>query len=35
VDRVVGLRDGQVVFDLPPHRVTPVMLAGLYRLSAG
>ncbi len=33
VDRVVGLRDGQVVFDLPPHRVTPAMLAGLYRLS--
>jgi len=34
VDRVVGLRDGQVVFDLPPQRVTPAMLAGLYRLSA-
>ncbi len=33
MDRVVGLRDGQVVFDLPPHRVTPAMLTELYRLS--
>jgi ABC-type phosphate/phosphonate transport system ATPase subunit len=32
VDRMIGLRDGQVLFDLPPHRVTSDLLAGLYRL---
>jgi phosphonate transport system ATP-binding protein len=34
VDRMIGLRDGKVVFDLPPHRVAPAMLAELYRLPA-
>ena len=33
VDRMVGLRDGQVVFDLPPHQVGPDLLADLYRLA--
>jgi phosphonate transport system ATP-binding protein len=32
VDRMIGLRDGRVVFDLPPQRVTTDLLAGLYRL---
>ena len=31
-ERVVGLRDGRVVFDLPPERVTPEVLEPLYRL---
>ena len=31
-DRVVGLRDGRVVFDLPPARVTDDVLEDLYRL---
>ena len=34
VDRMVGLRNGQVVFDLPPHEVGPELLADLYRLPA-
>jgi phosphonate transport system ATP-binding protein len=34
VDRMVGLRDGRVVFDLPPHRVSPELLVDLYRLPA-
>ena len=33
-DRVVGLRDGRVVFDLPPAQVTDEVLEGLYRLLA-
>ena len=33
-DRVVGLRDGRVVFDLPPTQVTDDVLEGLYRLLA-
>ena len=33
VDRMVGLRDGRVVFDLPPHRVAQDLLADLYRMS--
>lgn len=32
VDRIIGLRDGRVQFDLPPHRVTPDLLSALYRL---
>ena len=32
VDRMIGMREGRVVFDLPPHRVTPDVLASLYRL---
>jgi len=32
VDRVIGLRAGRVLFDLPPPRVTPDLLAELYRL---
>lgn len=32
VDRMVGLRDGRVVFDLPSQQVTTDLLAGLYRL---
>jgi phosphonate transport system ATP-binding protein len=32
VDRMIGLRDGRVAFDLPPQRVTPDLLASLYRL---
>jgi phosphonate transport system ATP-binding protein len=31
-ERVVGLRDGRVVFDLPPAQVTADVLEGLYRL---
>jgi phosphonate transport system ATP-binding protein len=31
-DRVVGLRDGRVVFDLPPAQVTEDVLDSLYRL---
>jgi phosphonate transport system ATP-binding protein len=33
-DRVVGLRDGRIVFDLPPAQVTDDVLEGLYRLLA-
>jgi phosphonate transport system ATP-binding protein len=33
-DRVVGLRAGRVVFDLPPARVTAEVLEALYRLLA-
>ena len=33
-DRVVGLRGGRVVFDLPPAQVTDEVLEGLYRLLA-
>ena len=33
-DRVVGLRDGRVVFDLPPGEVTADVLDNLYRLLA-
>ena len=33
-DRVVGLRDGRIVFDLPPAQVTDDLLEGLYRLRA-
>jgi len=29
-DRIVGLRDGKMVFDLPAHQVTPAMLKDLY-----
>ena len=29
-DRIVGLRDGKMVFDLPAHQVTPAMLNDLY-----
>jgi phosphonate transport system ATP-binding protein len=32
VDRVVGLREGKVLFDLPPDSVTDDMLQALYRL---
>jgi phosphonate transport system ATP-binding protein len=32
VDRVVGLREGKVFFDLPPDSVTDEMLHSLYRL---
>ncbi len=32
VDRVIGLREGRVAFDLPPQRVTPALLESLYRL---
>jgi phosphonate transport system ATP-binding protein len=32
VDRVVGLREGKVIFDLPPDSVTDEMLQALYRL---
>jgi phosphonate transport system ATP-binding protein len=32
VDRVVGLREGKVLFDLPPDSVTDEMLQSLYRL---
>ncbi|WP_370263128.1 phosphonate ABC transporter ATP-binding protein [Limnobacter sp.] len=28
--RIVGLRDGQIVFDLPTEKVTPAMLKSLY-----
>lgn len=31
-DRVVGLRDGRIVFDLPPAEVTAEVLETLYRL---
>lgn len=29
-DRIVGLRNGKMVFDLPAHQVTPAMLKDLY-----
>jgi phosphonate transport system ATP-binding protein len=32
VDRMIGLREGRIAFDLPPHRVTPDLLGSLYRL---
>jgi phosphonate transport system ATP-binding protein len=31
-DRIVGLRDGRIVFDLPPSEVTADVLESLYRL---
>ena len=31
-DRVIGLRAGRIVFDLPPSRVTPAELQSLYEL---
>lgn len=31
-DRVVGLRGGRVLFDLPPGEVTPERAAALYRI---
>ncbi len=34
-DRLVGLRAGRMVFDLPAGQVEPGMLAELYRLEAG
>lgn len=30
-ERIVGLRDGQIVFDLPATQVTPELLARLYK----
>jgi phosphonate transport system ATP-binding protein len=32
VDRMIGLREGRLVFDLPPPRVTDDLLTRLYRL---
>ncbi len=31
-DRVIDLRAGRIVFDLPPSRVTPAELQSLYEL---
>lgn len=31
-DRIIGLQQGQVLFDAPPQTVTPAMLKQLYRL---
>jgi phosphonate transport system ATP-binding protein len=33
--RIVGLRDGQVAFDLPAGQVTPALLSALYAQHAG
>jgi len=33
--RVVGLRDGRLLFDLPPAQVTPALLAELYAHESG
>ena len=30
--RIIGLRDGRIAFDLPAAQVTPVMLSDLYKL---
>ena len=29
-ERIVGIRDGKIVFDLPAHKVTSLMLEDLY-----
>lgn len=31
-DRIIGLRDGQILFDEPSHQVSPALLEALYRL---
>ncbi|MCS7056949.1 MAG: phosphonate ABC transporter ATP-binding protein [Thermoflexales bacterium] len=33
-DRIVGLREGRVQFDLPTDQVTPAMMEALYRIRA-
>lgn len=33
-ERIIGLRDGRIVFDRPPEGLDPTMLGELYRLSA-
>ena len=33
-DRMIGLRQGQVLFDAAPHQVSPDLIADLYRLES-
>jgi phosphonate transport system ATP-binding protein len=33
-DRIIGLREGRVLFDLPVGQVTPAMLDALYRIES-
>ena len=33
-DRMIGLRQGQVLFDAAPHQVSPDLIANLYRLES-
>ena len=33
-DRMIGLRQGQILFDAAPHQVSPELIADLYRLES-
>ncbi|HEY9805798.1 MAG TPA: hypothetical protein V6D04_04470, partial [Candidatus Obscuribacterales bacterium] len=31
-DRIIGLRQGRILFDVPPSAISPTMIAALYRI---
>ncbi|HEY9806930.1 MAG TPA: phosphonate ABC transporter ATP-binding protein [Candidatus Obscuribacterales bacterium] len=31
-DRIIGLRQGRILFDVPPNAISPTMIAALYRI---